>query len=203
MVFPAIVQQLLPKIGFPWTIRVLGFVMIGTLSVINMFTRPRLPPRRTGPLVEWGALKEIPYVLFSLGMFLIFWGTYFAFYYVGRPLYLELRVKADLASDRNIRAGHHWRGSERFLLPHTHHQRRRCSGTTCTRPSCRPFLRTPQHLDSVQFHGCIDDLLLDSCYGSGRVDCLRHHLRFLHGWDSKSLPGHSINPYQRLEKDRS
>ena len=83
VIFPVIVQQLLPKIGFPWTVRVLGFVMLALQVVALAFTKPRLPPRKAGPLVEWGAFREPDYTLFAVGMFLNFWGIYFAFYYVG------------------------------------------------------------------------------------------------------------------------
>ncbi|MCJ1457028.1 hypothetical protein MMC28_007394 [Mycoblastus sanguinarius] len=83
IVFPVIVQQLLPRIGFPWTVRVLGFVILALQLVTITFTKPRLPPRKSGPLVEWGAFTELPYTLFSIGMFLSFWGLYFAFYYIG------------------------------------------------------------------------------------------------------------------------
>lgn len=83
LVFPVIVQQLLPKIGFPWTVRVIGFVMLAIQAVTLAFTKPRLPPRKSGALVEWSAFKELPYALFSIGMFLNFWGLYFAFYYIG------------------------------------------------------------------------------------------------------------------------
>lgn len=99
LVFPVIVQQLLPKIGFPWTLRIMGFVMLAIVCVTLTLTKPRLPPRKSGPLVEWAAFKELPYALFSIGkgcyskieinadrpvgMFLIFLGLYFAFYYVG------------------------------------------------------------------------------------------------------------------------
>lgn len=83
VVFPVIVQQLLPHIGFAWTVRVVGFVMLAVQVVTLTFTKPRLPPRKTGPVVEWGAFKELPYALFALGMFLNFWGLYFAFYYIG------------------------------------------------------------------------------------------------------------------------
>ena len=82
MVFPAIVQQLLPKIGFAWTVRVMGFVMLANSAVILTFARTRIPPRRTGPLIEWAAFKELPYVLFIIGMFCTQLGLYFAYYYV-------------------------------------------------------------------------------------------------------------------------
>lgn len=83
IIFPIIVQQLLPKIGFGWTVRVLGFVMLGLQTIAFAFTKTRLPPRKTGPIIEWSAFRELPYTLFSIGMFLVFWGLYFAFYYVG------------------------------------------------------------------------------------------------------------------------
>jgi MFS family permease len=82
LVFPAIAQQLLPKIGFGWTLRVMGFVMLGTMSLPLAFTRSRLPPRRTGPIVEWGAFQEPAFLFYAIGITLCFWGLYFAFYYV-------------------------------------------------------------------------------------------------------------------------
>ncbi|KAL8755352.1 MAG: hypothetical protein Q9199_003702 [Rusavskia elegans] len=83
LVFPVIVQQLLPKVGFGWTVRVLGFVMLVLQVIAFLFLKPRIPPRKTGPLVELAAFRELPYTLFSIGMFLSFWGLYFAFYYIG------------------------------------------------------------------------------------------------------------------------
>ena len=83
VVFPVIVQQLLPKLGFAWTVRVVGFIMLAIQVVTFTFTKPRLPPRKSGPIVEWEAFKEPSYALFAIGMFLNFWGLYFAFYYVG------------------------------------------------------------------------------------------------------------------------
>ena len=52
MVFPAIVETLLPKIGFSWTMRVLGFLMLGVTSVTLALMNTRLPPRKAGPLLE-------------------------------------------------------------------------------------------------------------------------------------------------------
>ena len=83
LVFPGIVEALLPRVGFGWTVRVLGFVMLAVQAVASAFARTRLPPRTSGPLVEWAAFKELPYALFAIGMFLNFWALYFAFYYIG------------------------------------------------------------------------------------------------------------------------
>ncbi|KAK1855167.1 MFS monocarboxylate transporter [Colletotrichum chrysophilum] len=80
--FPLIAQQLLPKIGFGWTVRVMGFVMLFNTVIILALARTRLPPRKLGPIVEWSSFKELPYALFCVGMFLSFWAIFFAFYYV-------------------------------------------------------------------------------------------------------------------------
>ncbi|KAK3672130.1 hypothetical protein LTR78_007883 [Recurvomyces mirabilis] len=83
VVFPILVQQLLPRIGFGWTIRIIGFIMLIIDIITVALYRTRLPPRRSGPIIEWAAFKEAPYVLFCGSAFLFFWGLYFAFFYVG------------------------------------------------------------------------------------------------------------------------
>ncbi|KAI4209709.1 MAG: hypothetical protein LQ351_007363 [Letrouitia transgressa] len=83
IIYPVIVRQLLPQIGFAWTVRILGFVMLALQALTLVFMKPRLPPRKTGPLVEWAAFREASYTLFAIGMFLAFWAIYFAFYYIG------------------------------------------------------------------------------------------------------------------------
>lgn len=89
LVFPAVVMRLLPRIGYPWTIRVLGFISLATLAPSILVLRQRLPSRpgprssRSAPIVEWTAFREPPYTLFALGMFLNFTGLYVAFFYIG------------------------------------------------------------------------------------------------------------------------
>ncbi len=71
MIFPAMVQQLLPRVGFPWTMRALGFIQLGCLAICNIGIRPRVPPRKAGALVDWKSFKETSYVLFAVGMFFV------------------------------------------------------------------------------------------------------------------------------------
>jgi MFS family permease len=83
VIFPVIAQQCIPRIGFPWTIRIIGFIMLCSNAFTITFYRTRLPPRKTGPLVDWASFKEAPFSLFCAGMFFSFWGLYFAFFYIG------------------------------------------------------------------------------------------------------------------------
>lgn len=83
VVFPVVVQQCLPRFGFPWTIRIIGFIMLVVQLITIALFRTRLPPRKTGPIVDWASFKEAPYSLYCAGMFFANWGLYFAFFYIG------------------------------------------------------------------------------------------------------------------------
>jgi MFS family permease len=83
VIFPVIVQQCLPTLGFPWTIRIIGFIMLVSNIVTIALYRTRLPPRKAGPLVDWASFRELPYALYCAGAFFSFWGLYFAFFYIG------------------------------------------------------------------------------------------------------------------------
>ncbi|PLB49264.1 MFS monocarboxylate transporter [Aspergillus steynii IBT 23096] len=82
MVFPGIVQGLIPRVGFPWAVRCMGFVVLFVAVVINCVLCPRMPPRKSGPLVEWAAFKEPSYVMLTFGIFLIYWTFFFVFFYI-------------------------------------------------------------------------------------------------------------------------
>lgn len=87
LIYPVVVQKLLPTVGFGWTVRILGFITLFTSSLAFALLKPRLPPRPSGPMVDWAAFKEPAYVLYCLGTFLNFLGLYFAFYYVRCALF--------------------------------------------------------------------------------------------------------------------
>lgn len=93
MIYPVIVQQLLPKLGFPWTVRVLGFLNLGLLAIIIAFMRPRLPPRTSGPIIDWSAWKEPTFALFVAGIFCAVWSIYYTFYYVSSQWTYKARLQ--------------------------------------------------------------------------------------------------------------
>ncbi|KAI0122243.1 MFS general substrate transporter [Daldinia grandis] len=82
LVFPIIAQQLPDKIGFPWTMRIMGFVVMFNASLMLTFARTRLPPRPRGPIVEWTAFKELPYSLYTAGAFCVLWSVYLIYNYI-------------------------------------------------------------------------------------------------------------------------
>jgi MCP family monocarboxylic acid transporter-like MFS transporter 3 len=82
ILFPLVVQHLLPRLGFARAVQVQGYIALAFAVIINLLLRPRLPPRRTGPLVEWRAFGEPTYMLFTMGVFLLFWALYFCFFFI-------------------------------------------------------------------------------------------------------------------------
>ncbi|KAI0392817.1 MFS general substrate transporter [Xylariaceae sp. FL0594] len=82
VVLPAIVQYSIPRVGFGWAVRIVGFVAL-SCSVATLFLlKPRLKPRRSGAVVEWDAFKEPPYLFYSVGVFLLGLGLFFACFYI-------------------------------------------------------------------------------------------------------------------------
>lgn len=97
MVFPVIAQSLLYRIGFPWTIRIMAFVMLLITIIVLPFSRPRPQPRVIQPWIDKTAFQEPPYILFCIGIFFSFWGLFFAYYYV-RPYGQEILNTTDSTS---------------------------------------------------------------------------------------------------------
>jgi MFS family permease len=83
VIFPIIVQQCLPRYGFPWTVRIIGFIMFVSNLITIALYRTRLPPRKTGAIVDLESFRDLPYTLYCLANFFNFWGLYFAFFYIG------------------------------------------------------------------------------------------------------------------------
>lgn len=82
LVFPVMVQKLLPQIGFQWTMRCLGLVDGVLLLTINLFAKQRVPPRRSGQILDLASFKDKTYLLYGIGMFFTFWGVYVAFFFL-------------------------------------------------------------------------------------------------------------------------
>lgn len=83
ILYPILFYRLQPRIGFEWTVRVIGFTILGTSSISLAISKPRvLPAGRARPLFDPSAFRSPAFIVFSLGLFLAFVGIYFPFYYV-------------------------------------------------------------------------------------------------------------------------
>ncbi|KAK5942833.1 hypothetical protein PMZ80_005399 [Knufia obscura] len=83
MVFPVLFNNLLPRIGFGWTMRVFGFIAIVLFTCSQLLLKKRLPPKDSVRILDFEALKDGLFDLFILGSFTNFLGLYFAFFFIG------------------------------------------------------------------------------------------------------------------------
>lgn len=82
VIYPILIRELQHKIGFPWSVRIAGFLAFLGLSISCFVMRVRNLPAARRRYVDWPAFKELPYTLFNIGMFLCFMGLYTPYYYI-------------------------------------------------------------------------------------------------------------------------
>ncbi|KAH8895450.1 MFS general substrate transporter [Thozetella sp. PMI_491] len=80
--FPALIQYLIPRIGFGWAVRCSGFLALLCTMTALLLVRPRLRPRRAGPIVDWAAFKEAPYLLYCMAVFILYWAMFLGSFYI-------------------------------------------------------------------------------------------------------------------------
>ncbi|VUC35871.1 unnamed protein product [Clonostachys rosea] len=86
LIYPTLINQLVNNDsigGYPWTMRIMGFLMLATYIPCVIWFAPRTPPRRGGQFIDTSAFKEVQFILFALSQFTSFWGLYFAFFFMG------------------------------------------------------------------------------------------------------------------------
>ncbi|KAG8899407.1 hypothetical protein FRB99_006752 [Tulasnella sp. 403] len=76
-VFPIITRNLIPVVGFPWTMRILAFILLGQLALANLLVRRRLPPVKVaGGLFNLAAFNSAPYSIYVACVAIGFLGMY-------------------------------------------------------------------------------------------------------------------------------
>ncbi|KAJ3926696.1 MAG: major facilitator superfamily domain-containing protein [Lentinula lateritia] len=88
-VFPIAFQKLIPRVGFSWTMRILGFIMLLALIIPNITLTRRLPLRNVSDgLFNFQAFKNPPFLAYAIAAFTGFLGLYTV------PTYIELSALA-------------------------------------------------------------------------------------------------------------
>lgn len=72
LIMPAMIRHLLPNIGFGWTVRSLGLMILvlGTTAAIGL--RPRILSKSSGKLFDPSAITEWPFIFYCSGIFFAF-----------------------------------------------------------------------------------------------------------------------------------
>ncbi len=80
--FPPIARQLTPKIGYPWAIRIFGFIMVFSSVLILLLSKPRkFKKENKRPVLDPAAFQEPVLFAFGIGIFFTLWGLHIAYFY--------------------------------------------------------------------------------------------------------------------------
>ncbi|KAI3391296.1 hypothetical protein diail_7627 [Diaporthe ilicicola] len=91
IVFPIMLQKLLPRLGFAWSTRILGFILLAVAVPSNLWVRSRLPPRKhsnsspesrgwrnkiASVLPDFRVFRDKRFALAATGIFFMEWGLF-------------------------------------------------------------------------------------------------------------------------------
>ena len=82
IIYPIVFYRLIPRIGFPWAVRVLGFMIFGTQLIPIFVMRMRVKPPRIRSVIDWTAFKDVPFMTFISGAIFGFAGLYVGLFYL-------------------------------------------------------------------------------------------------------------------------
>ncbi|MCJ1414022.1 hypothetical protein MMC32_000347 [Xylographa parallela] len=83
IVFPLMLQQLLPLVGFAWSTRILAFVLLVLLVLANLLVKSRLPPIPGGRVLpDFSVFKDLALTFCTLGIFFMEWGLFVPLAYI-------------------------------------------------------------------------------------------------------------------------
>ena len=76
--FPFLFQGLVPRLGFAWTTRIEGFIILGLSVLANLLVRSRLPPtkRKVSALPDWSLFRDLKFTFCCAGVWFMEWGIF-------------------------------------------------------------------------------------------------------------------------------
>jgi MFS family permease len=82
VIYPIVLFNLIDRLGFGWSVRVIGFIAFGTLLVPNAVMKLRVKPPKARKLVDWSAFLDVPFMLFTITSLIGFMGLYTILFYL-------------------------------------------------------------------------------------------------------------------------
>lgn len=181
--------------------------MLFNTSIIVVLARPRHASRVKGPLVEWNSFRELPFSLFSIGIFLTLWGIYFAYFYVCTASLRPAKAHNNKLARSHVHIDYHLRKGGYpclvFNIAHATHSPERSwnSRQIDTGVDRRQVLRRVQYIDSIRSRRRHPSVLLDQRLELWRIHricgCLRPSLKRC----ANPVSVHTIQSHNRFEQN--
>ncbi|TVY13420.1 Aspyridones efflux protein apdF [Lachnellula arida] len=82
VVYPIVLYRLIDQVGFPWAIRISGFISLATLLIPISILRLRVKPPKARALLDFAALTDVTYMSFVLVSLIVYMGLFVIFFYL-------------------------------------------------------------------------------------------------------------------------
>ncbi|KAI1110472.1 monocarboxylate permease-like protein, mch4 [Nemania sp. NC0429] len=82
VIYPIVLSRLIDQVGFPWAVRAMGFIALGTFLLPLFAMRVRVQPPKPRSVVDWAAFTDVPFVIFTIGVFFVFIANTVVIFYI-------------------------------------------------------------------------------------------------------------------------
>ncbi|CAM6119082.1 unnamed protein product [Calypogeia fissa] len=83
VVFPLMLEDLIPKVGFPWSTRIIGFIYVCVSVIACTLIRSRLPPKEnTNAAPDLRIFRDPAFALTALALYLFQWAFFVPLSYI-------------------------------------------------------------------------------------------------------------------------
>lgn len=98
LLYPVIFTQLIDKVGYGWSVRIMGFVCLATLIPVNIIMVPLKQTTRRRSFFSFGMLREPHSFFMCWGICIGFMGLFVPLYYIGTYAEAVAHMRHSLAS---------------------------------------------------------------------------------------------------------
>lgn len=98
VVWPIALKNLLERVGFGWTVRIAGFIMIGLCGIACLTVRApiSLGPKNEKPKMDFSVAKDPALMILSAALFFVYLGLFAPFFFV-TPYTISLGLDSSMA----------------------------------------------------------------------------------------------------------
>lgn len=82
VIYPVVLSRLIPRVGFAWAVRTIGFVALATFAVPLAAMRARVRPPKPRAVIDRSAFRDAPFMVFSFAILVAFIGQTVLLFYI-------------------------------------------------------------------------------------------------------------------------
>ncbi|KPI44807.1 putative transporter MCH4 [Cyphellophora attinorum] len=97
IIYPIAFHKLLPAVGFPWAVRILGFIALTTLLPANIFLKRRIPPGKPRAWLDHSLWIDWPFIAYMCAALLAVIGLYSMLFFLSSFVKQQHLLREDMS----------------------------------------------------------------------------------------------------------